>query len=191
MTRRSASDGLGSLDQTPPADADGLGWRCNTTPPAIRHPSALHPPPPLLSCTTAQSRLQTVLADSSGVNAPGQLGRVAKGQNSKEEQVLPEIHPHHQREKAGYLKVVSTRIGCARPITRPRSPKMGIPGRHGLRGAEHGAMRLLRRGVVGRDERLGIITLMMPVSQEGPGAVSRLDFVAGWVVSGSRNAGKL
>lgn len=68
---------------------------------------------------------------------------------------------------------------------------MGIPGRHGLRGAEHGAMRLLRRGVVGRDERLGIITLMMPVSQEGLGAVSRLDFVAGWVVSGSRNAGKL
>lgn len=63
---------------------------------------------------------------------------------------------------------------------------MGIPGRHGLRGVEHGAMRLLRRGVVGRDERLDIITLMMPVSQEGPGAVSRLDFVAGWVVSGSR-----
>lgn len=45
MTRRSASDGLGSLDQTPPADADGLGWRCNTTPLAIRHPSALRPPP--------------------------------------------------------------------------------------------------------------------------------------------------
>lgn len=46
-------------------------------------------------------------------------------------------------------------------------------------------MRLLRRGV-GRDERLDIIALMMPVSQEGPGAVSRLDVVAGWVVSGSR-----
>lgn len=84
MTRRSASDGLGSLDQTPPADMQ----TASDTPPAIRHPSALHPPPSSLSCTAAQSRLQAVLADSSGVNAPGQLGRVAKGQNSKEEHLL-------------------------------------------------------------------------------------------------------
>jgi len=45
-------------------------------------------------------------------------------------------------------------------------------------------------GVFGRDERLDIITLMMPVLQEGPGAVLRLDGVAG-CVSGSKDAGKL